>query len=384
MDVANEFIPLAEELLSNLWAKPITCEIVDTMREKGRNRVYRLKVTGNAPLESIIFKACVGEGTLYKVGDDIRENPFNCFCNEWAGSEILGPLGIGPNAITGNIEHGFLLLEDLGKGECLADRLQGTDAQTAEEALLAYARSLGKMAKATYGKLDEWEALRRAKDGTDSGRISDAEAWQTNIQIFLGICQKFGIAAAPSIGNEEEHIGEMLENPGDYLAFTPSDCCPDNHFLRGDTVVFFDNEGAGMRHALLELAYVVAPFPSCWCVNRLPEGMPEKLIEAYRVEYPGDANFDKHLLYMTAFWTVGTLTWQDHPPFNFEVILEKDDRWGISTIRQRHLLRLENFIHFPGAEETLPGLTQMASALLAVLKVRWIDVEPMPLYPAFR
>jgi hypothetical protein len=379
----NEYLALAEKLLSDLWQTPVQCEVVDTMREKGRNRVYRLKVTGGM-LPSVILKACVGdEKTPYQVGDDIYEHPFSCFCNEWAGSEILGPIGLGPKAIAGDIERGFLLIEDLGKGESLADRLQGTDAQAAEDALLAYARSLGIMARATHGKLCEWQMLRRNKGGTSAGCIPEAEGWYKNVAIFLRICNALGIPTAPTVTDEIKRIGDVLENPGDYLVFTPSDCCPDNHFLRGDRVVFFDNEGAGMRHALLDLAYVVVPFPSCWCVNRLPEGMPEKLIAAYKSEYAGDENFNKYLLYMVACWTIGTLTLQDHEPFIFEKILETDGDWGISTVRQRHPLRLENFLAFPSANEELPGLTQIATALLATLKKRWADVPSMPLYPAF-
>jgi hypothetical protein len=380
----NDYLPLAEKLLSDLWQMPVQCEVIDTMRDEGRNRVYRLKVTGGL-LESVIFKACVGGANRpYQVGDDTYEHPFHCFCNEWAGSEMLAPLGLGPRAIAGDITQGFLILEDLGEGESLADRLQGTDAQAAENALLAYARSLGIMARATHGKLDEWEALRRTKGGTRSGCISEAETWYKNVTIFTNICGTFGISTLPTVADETERIGKVLENPGDYLAFTPSDCCPDNHFLRGDTVIFFDNEGAGMRHALLELAYVVAPFPSCWCVNRLPEGMRDKLIAAYKSEYAGDANFHQHLLYMVACWTIGTITLQDYGPFIFENILEADGDWGISTVRQRHPLRLENFLAFPNADRELTGFTQMATALLDVLKTRWSDVPPMPLYPPFR
>jgi hypothetical protein len=182
MDATNEYIPLAEKLLSDLWQANIQCEVVDTMRDKGRNRVYRLKITGGGPLEFVVLKACVGDQeTPYRQGDDIPEHPFWRFCNEWAGSEILGPLGIGPKAIAGDATRGYFIMENLGAGESLANRLCGTDAQLATDALFAYTRSLGRMAKATSGKLSEWETLRKAKGGTVSGRISEAEAWHTNI-----------------------------------------------------------------------------------------------------------------------------------------------------------------------------------------------------------
>jgi hypothetical protein len=375
---AETLIPLAEKLLSNLWQTPVQCVVTDVLRDDGRNRVYRLSVMGGA-YDTVILKAPVGdEGVSYSYGDDTHASPFWRFCNEWAGSEILRPLGLGPKALTGDTAHGFFLMEDLGMGESLADRLCGNDAQAASDALFAYAKSLGQMAKATSGKLEEWESLRRAKGGTASPIIPESETWTKSIVAFTQICQKLNIPFAEAIAEESQRIYDVFANPGDYLGFTPSDCCPDNHFLRGDTVVFFDNEGAGMRHALIDLAYITVPFPTCWCTNRLPAGMPEKLIEVYRTEYLGDANFTEHLLYATTYWTVVQIS------KSLEKWLDKDNEGSISTIHQRHLLRLENTLNFPDAKATLPGLTHTMQSLHDMLQQRWSDVEPMPLYPAFR
>jgi hypothetical protein len=368
----------AEVLLSNLWQVPTQCEVVDTLREEGRNRVYRLKVIGG-PLESVILKASVGdEDTPYQQDDDTQASPFWRFCNEWAGSELLGPLGIGPKAIVGDATHGLFLMEDLGEGESLADRLCGNSALMATSALFAYTRSLGMMAKATRGKLSGWEALRRTKGATSSGLIPEAETWEKCFVTFTQICQRLGVTPPETITEESRRIYEMLENPGDYLAFTPSDCCPDNHFLRGDKVVFFDCEFAGMRHALLDLAYITVPFPTCWCTNRLPEGMPEKLIEVYQTEYLGDEYFMEYLLYATTYWTVVTLS------KNLEKWLDKDNDWGLASVHQRFLLRLENVVNFPDAAVLLPGITTIVGTLYTTLQQRWSDMEPMPLYPAFR
>ena len=40
--------------------------------------------------------------------------------------------------------------------------------------------------------------------------------------------------------------------------------------------------------------------------------------------------------------------------------------------------------HAPISSALLPGVAQVASELYGILKTRWADLEPMPLYPAFR
>ena len=50
-----------EARLRELWGAGVGCEIVDTLRERGRNRVFRLAVTGGT-VGSVILKAAVGTG----------------------------------------------------------------------------------------------------------------------------------------------------------------------------------------------------------------------------------------------------------------------------------------------------------------------------------
>jgi hypothetical protein len=161
-------------------------------------------------------------------------------------------------------------------------------------------------------------------------------------------------------------------------AFTPADCCPDNHHLRDERVIFFDCEGATMRHALLDAAYFVAPFPTCWCTSRLPDGLPERLLAVYREHFPGPPDFDEQLTLALAAWVVQTLTWKWAGDW------EKDDhKWGLVTLRQRHLHRLENLLARANLAALLPRLAEVARELYGILKARWVDLEPMPLYPAF-
>jgi hypothetical protein len=369
----------AEQALRALWGEEISCTITETFREQGRNRVYRLAVT-NGPVASVILKASLGdEENPYVVGDDAPRSAFGRFCNEWAGCAMLGPLGLGPLAYTGDPERGFYLMEDLGAdAESLADRLTGDDPQAAEAALFAYARSLGELHAAIQGSTVQWDALRQARGGAPPKPVVLGE-FQSEVAAFGPLAERHGITLPTSFAAELSRIGAAVESPGDYLAFSPTDCCPDNHVLRGERVVFFDCEGARMRHALLDAAYLLAPFPTCWCTSKLPEGLPERLIATYREHFPGGDDFEQQLTLVLAGWVLLTLTWDWAG--NWE---EEDHTWGLVTLHQRHLHRLENLLARPNLAVLLPGVAQVAQELYGILKTRWADLEPMPLYPAFR
>jgi hypothetical protein len=374
----NGWQTMAQQALQKLWGEKVTCTITDELRTEGRNRVYRMTVT-DAPVSSLIFKASLGdENNPYVVGNDTPWSAFSRFCNEWAGCEMLSPLGLGPIAYTGNIEDGFYLMEDLGQGESLADRLTGRDPKATTAALFAYARSLGELHAATQHQDARWLELRQKLGGTAALRaISDS--WQKDVSAFSALCERHEVGLPTGFDLEMARIGNILEQPGKYLVFSPTDCCPDNHYLRGERVIFFDCEGATTRHALLDVAYLLAPFPTCWCTSRLPAGLAEHLIAAYQEYFPGGADFDEQLTLALASWTISTLTWDWAG--NWE---EQDHTWGLVTLRQRHLHRLENLLARENLKGLLPSLNEVTQGLHGVLKSRWTDLEPMPLYTAFQ
>ena len=50
-------------------------------------------------------------------------------------------------------------------------------------------------------------------------------------------CRELGTPPPAGLDAELAAITHALDEPGAYLAFTPADCCPDNHYLRGERVV---------------------------------------------------------------------------------------------------------------------------------------------------
>jgi hypothetical protein len=377
----DDWLAGAEVLLSTEWGAPVTCTVAQPLREQGRSRVYRLAV-GGGPVASVILKACVadGRGRPYVVADQAPGGAFAALCKEWAAASLLGPLALGPGAYGLDTALGFCLLEDFGDGETLADRLTGGDPDAAASALVAYARSLGDMHTATGGANGRWNSL-LAEQGARAGGSGPYHTppWRLAADAAPKMLSDIGVAVPDGLEGDLARIAEALDNPRAYLAFTPTDCCPDNHFLRGERVVFFDCEGATMRHALLDAAYFLAPFPTCWCCGALPDGMPERLLTAYRERFPGGADFDDQLTLMLAAWLVqGLSAWGD------VTAMRADAPWGLSTLRQRTLALVANLIARPNVAALLPSLVEVAAGLDRTCRAAWSDFTPMLPYPAFR
>jgi hypothetical protein len=378
----EEWRNAAEAVLRPLWGADVSCTLAKPLREQGRNRVARLTVAGG-PVESVILKACVGdERAPYVRGDPTPDGAFRRFCNEWASGEMLGPLGLGPQVYAGDPERGVCIEADLGDGETLAARLLGDDADAAKAALIAYARSLADMHRATQGDGARWRDLLGDRGatapGADGGHLITTP-WRFAAPICAAFADELGFAPPARLGADLAAVADAMDRPGEYLAFTPSDCCPDNHYLRGERVVFFDCEGAQMRHALIDATYFLAPFPTCWCCAALPDDLPERLIAAYREGFAGGSDFEDQLTMALAAWLGASLGMRAQVNW-----LEADQPWGLSTARQRVLTLLRQLLARPGLSALMPGLADFVAELERRLSDRWTDVAPMAPYPAFQ
>jgi hypothetical protein len=73
-------------------------------------------------------------------------------------------------------------------------------------------------------------------------------------------------------------LAESIDGP---VALSPADTCPDNNVETPDGLVLVDFESATMRPVAWDLAYLVVPWPSCWCAWRLPEGVAADALGAW-------------------------------------------------------------------------------------------------------
>ena len=389
-----EFVAAAQAALTHAWGGPVRLGDAEPLGQRGRNLTLRCPVreAPDGSPASVIVKASVGEGArAFDPADDSFNSPAWRFYNEWAGAELVGGLGavpaLGARLYAAGREAGIVVTEDLGAGGCLADRMQGTDRQALEAGLFAYARSLGRLHAATTGREGDWMQRRVSLGAAEQEREREGVRWlRENVAPFRAQCEALGVPPAAGFESEIAQVAASLDAPGPFLAFSPGDTCPDNHrFVTDGALSFFDFEFGGFRHALLDAAYLRAPFPSCWCVSRLPPGLPPLLEGAYRAELVqgcpqagDDAIFFPALVHASAYWAIASVSW------DLEEALKEDSRWGLATARQRHPLRLANFAEAAEQFGVLPALATTARALEARLRVLWADGEDMPLYQPFR
>ena len=258
----------------------------------------------------------------------------------------------------------ILVLQDLGPGPSLADLLLGHDPAAAETALMTWAGTLGEALHATlrHGTPEETEGL---EEGLDEMR-----------QLASGL----DVPVPAEVDEDVASIASMLARPGPWVAFCPSDTCPDNNRVLPDgSVRLFDFEGAGWRHAAFEAAYCRAPFCTCWCLARLPEGVVGRMETAFLVALaPTDpTGFAEFLTPAAVHYTLVQFRW-----FRRFVLEERPvPPRAPSTGRQNVYVRL---LAIAAEREKLPALADVAERMATAIVRRWPDSAAMPLYPAFR
>src|SRR5258708_19389484 len=98
------------------------------------------------------------------------------------------------------------------------------------------------------------------------------------------MAEQLGVPIQSGAGEELTGLSATLHNRGPFLTFVQSDAAPDNCLWHGEHLRLIDFEGARYTHALLEGVYCRMPFPTCWCVYRMPEAIMQRAEAAYRAE----------------------------------------------------------------------------------------------------
>jgi hypothetical protein len=333
------FQPLLEDAASLLG--PV--DLIDDLTFSNKAQVARLRVAGG---ETVVAKRPVDPGA---------------FARELQALRVL-PAAVRPRLVAAG--HDLLVMEDLGTGPSLADLLLGRDRVAAEAAVMAWAAALGQALHPTmhHGTPEEPDGL---VDGLEEMRQ---------------LAAALDVPMPAGVDYDVASITSMLARPGPWVAFCPSDTCPDNYRVFPDgSVRLFDFEGAGWRHAAVEAAYCRAPFCTCWCVARLPEGLTDRMEAAFLAALgPTDpAGFVDVVTTAAVHYTLLSFRW-----FRRFVL---DDRplpaRAPSTGRQYVYERL---LTVSAEGEKLPALAEVADGLAAAIVRRWPDAAGMPLYPAFR
>ncbi|MBF4763076.1 phosphotransferase [Nocardioides islandensis] len=208
------------------------------------------------------------------------------WARESVGLGVAGELGVAPRLLATAPDPPLVVMEDLGSAPDVAQHLLADDPRAADDALVAWARTLGLLHARTHA---DREATRRAfsraeasvagRGPTDrftlgvQGSLDDANrGWATN-------AEELAIPDPPDVGV----LAESLADP-DHHALSPSDTCPDNNMLLADGCRLIDFEWAEVRHPAWDAAYLSVPWPTCWCSWRIPDDSADRAMDAYREE----------------------------------------------------------------------------------------------------
>ena len=378
----DNLVAAAEKILSKELGSSIQLTQVERLSKKGRrNLLLRCHILSERGLPSSLIIKKV-EADPYEPEEPNSWDTMRFF-RDWMGSQFLTTIpsqfNHSPRFYGGDRQLGFIILEDVKHRSSLVEPMLGKERSLAEEVLLKYATCLGQLHADTMGKAAEFEELFRTispvmKSARLNADINKLRSTLNNLDIHL----------ETNCWQDLEAITDTVARPDAFLAYIHADPCPDNVLYTGEILRLIDFETGHFGHALIDATYARMMFPSCWCANRLPHKVVQQMENAYRSilsqhcsAAENDRVFEAALVNICGFWLLNTL-------MHLEYALGKDPDWGISTIRQRILARLEAFITTSEEFERLPGLHSTSSQLLVLLRERWSDISPMPFYPAFQ
>ena len=260
----------------------------------------------------------------------------------------------------------------------LADALLGTDPQPAREAMLRWAEALGTLHAATTSatRVAFTEALaERAPELEPRSLPGDFAAAADR---YADVLEELGLPPHVQALEDLRALPSWLGDP-DQEVLTPADTCPDNNVLVADRMHLIDFEHAELRHRAWDVAYLRAPWPSCWCSWLIPDEVAEAALARY-CRTAGEA------VAAPSFVTdldLATLGWQAMTPAWFiEGALASDDGAPNPQGPSRRAFVLHRLAAVAG-NDTQPALAAMAADLRSSLLDRWGEV-PLELAPAFR
>ena len=202
---------------------------------------------------------------------------------------------------------------------------------------------------------------------------------------FPSMLESFGIQAGSELNAEIQDVMDATSQPGPFLVYIHSDPCPDNVFDLGERFYLIDFEFSRYGHALWDAIYPRMVWPTCWCANRLPAQTVARMETHYRAELiqgcpqaAEDAVWESELIRLCGFALLHTLA------FDLEEAANENHEWGLATIRQRALARLDAFIAAAEEFRRLPRCAGWPAGSCPFWRRAGRIRSRLPLYPAFR
>ena len=273
----------------------------------------------------------------------------------------------------------------MGDHRSLVEPLLHEDAARAEAALLRYSTRLGKLHADTVNKSTLFEQLSQSVSAHGRTIATMGAEVEKDIQNVQTLIEDLGVLPGTGFSQELRELRKAVADPGPFLVYIHGDPCPDNVFDNDPDLLLIDFEFGYFGHALIDATYARMLFPTCWCANRLPKSMVDKMESRYRTEFvkgcpeaQENGIWEQALLTICGYWLLNTLAW------HLEPALKEDRNWGIAGLRQRILARLEAFMITAEEFSRFSAVHETAGQLRDTLSERWPDTQSLPLYPAFQ
>lgn len=194
----------------------------------------------------------------------------------------LGVRGV-PRLLCASEQPPMLLMEDMGEGTSLAQRLLGDNPDAAEAAVLGWATTIAKLQVAT---LNAGPAFRDSLSALATKQLAQPDLsreWlDSSAKDLRSLLPRLGVEPAEGELGEFRRLGILLTSDESPYALSPADTCPDNNVETESGLALIDFEWAQHRHVAWDAAYLSVPWPTCWCACRLPAELAEAALARWR------------------------------------------------------------------------------------------------------
>lgn len=279
----------------------------------------------------------------------------------------------------------LIVLADVGDGEHLANRLLGTDPDAAAEGVVAWAGAVGRLHRLTRGRSAAFDSALSEQAARGGRPVPAADPMPALLgDTATALAEQLpalGVHPDPAALEELRRVDDLLGGGEAARTLTPSDACPDNNAFTAHGLVLLDFESAQWRHVAWDAAYLLVPWPSCWCSWRLPADVSAAGLGAWRaavdLPYAESSGFQQDLSVVRTAWAFISTAWF------LERALTSDDSMLRESPTRRAMIthRLAGVVSDP--EPGLPQLTRLAEQLVEATTAAW-GPHPLVLAPAFR
>jgi hypothetical protein len=382
-------------------------KVIQLSEPDRRNIILRLLIdnpTTHIPASLILKKTSTDKKSFDVAADDETEiEQLSRFAHDWAGLEFLTSIGSthGPHFYAGNLEHKFILTEDLGLTHPslvgpLTRQSTAENIQQAETSLTAYVRRIGKMHADTLGKANQFTSIlyKIYPQALRYNFIPEEDGLEVLTRLRLLTGDK-----SHELESEIKDVITFAKTPGDFSVYLHGDICPDNVYFQGNEIRLIDFEFGDYGQALIDGTYLRMSMPSCWCSKAVPDDVLHRMEAIYRNELKSrldlaadDYIYNKQLVYACAYWIIRALqSLHEMNLIDNEWIcpsgpVDTDSKWEPkeNAFRPRILSRLAAFTACAKSAGHLPQLCKAVTQLLSHLKKAWPGVENIDVFPVFK